>query len=93
MVFLEILAFFPQRFLALRGGGRVIYTHFFYFSARFGCFSGHLALWQGGKYFNFVYILKYGFLLNWCLCRVRRRLHRFSRLRNREGTDYIRFFI
>ena len=41
---------FPQCFLALRGGGRVITTHFFYFSARFGCFSGHLALWQGGKY-------------------------------------------
>ena len=41
---------FPQCFLALRGGGRVIYTHFFYFSARFGCFSGHLALWQEGKY-------------------------------------------
>jgi hypothetical protein len=38
MVFLEILAFFPQRFLALGGGGRVITTHFFYFSARFGCF-------------------------------------------------------
>ena len=50
MVFLEILAFFPQRFLVLRGSGRVIYTHFFYFSVRFGCFSGHLALWQGGKY-------------------------------------------
>jgi len=50
MVFLEILAFFPQRFLALWGGGRVITTHFFYFSARFGCFSGHLALWQWGKY-------------------------------------------
>ena len=50
MVFLEILAFFPQCFMALRGGGRVIYTHFFYFSARFGCFSGHLALWQWGKY-------------------------------------------
>jgi len=50
MVFLEILAFFPQRFLVLRGGGRVITTHFFYFSARFGCFSGHLALWQWGKY-------------------------------------------
>ena len=29
---------FPQCFLALRGGGRVITTHFFYFSARFGCF-------------------------------------------------------
>jgi hypothetical protein len=41
---------FPQCFLALRGGGRVITTHFFYFSARFGCFFGHLALWQGGKY-------------------------------------------
>ena len=50
MVFLEILAFFPQCFMALRGGGRVLYTHFFYFSARFGCFSGHLALWQEGKY-------------------------------------------
>ena len=42
--------FFPSVFMALRGGGRVIPTHFFYFSARFGCFSGHLALWQGGKY-------------------------------------------
>ena len=29
---------FPQCFLALRDGGRVITTHFFYFSARFGCF-------------------------------------------------------
>ena len=50
MVFLEILAFFSQCFMALRGGGRVITTHFFYFSALFGCFFGHLALWQEGKY-------------------------------------------
>ena len=38
MVFLEILAFFPQCFMALGGGGRVILTHFFYFFAHFGCF-------------------------------------------------------
>ena len=41
---------FSPVFYGSGGGGRVIPTHFFYFSARFGCFSGHLALWQGGKY-------------------------------------------
>jgi len=38
MVFLEILAFFLPVFYGSGGGGRVITTHFFYFSARFGCF-------------------------------------------------------
>jgi hypothetical protein len=41
---------FSPVFFGSGGGGRVIYTHFFYFSARFGCFSGHLALWLWGKY-------------------------------------------